>query len=56
MLLGSMYPNTPDGTTGQTVQSQMDALAGRRKEDRALFAQAEPLLNSIVLGKVLVTP
>ena len=47
MVLGSMNRNTPYGATGQTVQNQMDALAVRRKQDSALFAQAEPLLNTM---------
>lgn len=47
MVLGSMNRNTPYGATGQTVQNQMDALAARRKQDSALFAQAEPLLNTM---------
>ena len=47
MVLGSMNQNTPYAATGQTVQNQMDALAARRKQDSALFAQAEPLLNTM---------
>lgn len=47
MVLGSMNPNAPYGAAGQTVQNQMDALAARRKEDRAMVAQAEPLLNTM---------
>ena len=47
MVLNSMDPSSPYGDTGQTVQSQIDALAQRREAIKALAQQSEKVLSTM---------
>lgn len=47
IVLNSMNPNAPYGTSGQTVKELSDSIGQRRKSLRALTEQAEPLLQTM---------
>jgi hypothetical protein len=45
--LGKMDPNSPYGSSGQTVQDRLDQLSQQRESLRELNRQLEPLLSSL---------